>query len=372
MEPSKESLFFFNQDSSCFAMATTDGFRVYNCEPLEEAYRRQFLDGGIGIVEMLYRCQIVALVGGGPVPKWPSSKVMIWDDAQGRCIGELNFRTPARAVRLRRERICVALEHKVLVYNFSDLRLTHSIETASNAGGLLALSTLSDHAVLACPGQHAGQVRVEAFDSCRTKFIQAHNSPLAALALSGSGRVLATASAKGTLIRTWSAADGTRLQELRRGADPARVYCLAFSRGERPDWLAVTSDKGTLHVFALAAGAGSGQGGGGAAEQGSASPSRSANPVSALSRVGAYLPVGRGYFKPERSFVQYRLPDGSRAVVAWGAAPCTLHVLTAAGHFHGVSFDPGKGGACQRLAFQDLLAPGARGAAPADGSPGGA
>ena len=68
-------------------------------------------------------------------------------------------------------------------------------------------------------------------------------------------------------------------------------------RGERPDWLAVTSDKGTLHVFALAAGAGGGQGGGGAAEQGSASPSRSANPVSALSRVGVRAwapPVGLG------------------------------------------------------------------------------
>ena len=91
-----------------------------------------------------------------------------------------------------------------------------------------------------------------------------------------------------------------------------------------------------------------------------------------LPPVQAYLPVGRGYFKPERSFAQYRLPDGSRAVVAWGAAPCTLHVLTAAGQFHEVSFDPGKGGACQRLAFQDLLAPGARGAASSDGSPGGA
>ena len=37
-----------------------------------------------------------------------------------------------RAVRLRKDRIAVALEHKVLVYNFADLRLLHAIETLSN------------------------------------------------------------------------------------------------------------------------------------------------------------------------------------------------------------------------------------------------
>lgn len=40
-------------------------------------------------------------------------------------------------------------------------------------------------------------------------------------------------------------------QELRRGADPARIYSLAFSKGNQPDWLAVSSDKGTVHVFSL-------------------------------------------------------------------------------------------------------------------------
>jgi hypothetical protein len=29
------------------------------------------------------------------------------------------------------------------------------------------------------------------------------------------------------------------------------VYSLAFSRGERPHWLALSSDKGTVHVFSL-------------------------------------------------------------------------------------------------------------------------
>ena len=33
------------------------------------------------------------------------------------------------------------------------------------------------------------------------------------------------------------------VQELRRGVDPACVHCLAFSRGDRPDWLALSSDK---------------------------------------------------------------------------------------------------------------------------------
>lgn len=59
---------------------------------------------------------------------------------------------------MRRDRIVVALEHKVLVYNFSDLRLVHSIETQSNPLGLIALSAAQDQTVLACPGLHCGQV----------------------------------------------------------------------------------------------------------------------------------------------------------------------------------------------------------------------
>jgi hypothetical protein len=57
---------------------------------------------------------------------------MIWDDHQNRCIGELVFKSEVRSVKLRRDRIVVALQFKVYIYRFSDLKLLDSFITADN------------------------------------------------------------------------------------------------------------------------------------------------------------------------------------------------------------------------------------------------
>lgn len=119
----------WNQDYTCFAAGTNRGFRIYNCDPFKETFRRDLKNGGFGIVEMLFRCNILALVGGGTDSQYSPNKVMIWDDHQSRFIGEFSFRSEARAVKLRRDRIVVVLEHKIYVYNFLDLKLLHQFET---------------------------------------------------------------------------------------------------------------------------------------------------------------------------------------------------------------------------------------------------
>ncbi|KAK1292510.1 Autophagy-related protein 18a [Acorus calamus] len=272
---------------------------------------------------------------------------MIWDDHQSRCIGELSFRSEVRGVRLRRDRIVVVLEQKIFVYNFTDLKLVHQIETVLNPKGLCAVSQVPGPLVLVCPGGQKGQVRVEHYGSKKTKFIMAHDSRIACFALTQDGRVLATASSKGTLVRVFNTVDGSLLQEVRRGADRAEIYSLAFSANTQ--WLAVSSDKGTVHVFSLKVSTGLT----GNDKRHTASDPNQSTPVSSsLSFIKGVLPR---YFNSEWSVAQFRLHEGSQYVVAFGHQKNTVVILGMDGSFYRCEYDPVNGGEMAQLECHNFL-----------------
>jgi len=206
----------FNQNHTCFSVGLQNGFRVFDTDPFKPSFRRELdTHGGIGLVAMLYRCNLFCLVGGGPDPIYPSNKVMIWDDHVSRCIGELSFRSEVRNVKLRRDMIVVVLNQKIFVYNFLDLKLLLQIETVLNPNGLCEISQNSSPMVLVSLGLQKGQIRVENFGSKKSKFVMAHDSRVVCMSLTQDGGRLATASSKGTLIRVFNTLDGTLLQEVR-------------------------------------------------------------------------------------------------------------------------------------------------------------
>lgn len=390
----------FNQDQGCFACGMDNGFRIYNCEPFKETFRRVFNSkGGIGIVEMLFRCNLLALVGGGHNPKFPPNIVKIWDDHQNRAIGELMFRSEVKAVKLRRDRVVVVLLHKIYVYRFSDLKLLDQISTLKNPRGLVALCPDSNNVVLACPGVTKGNVRVELYDIRKSQLIPAHESDLAQLALNLDGTRLATASDKGTLIRVFDTHTGEILKELRRGMDRAVIYCIAFNRSS--NFIACSSDKGTVHIFSLSdqnsSAAGSGGGGGAGAQQGQlaansggsqpgpATPqqttaqaqqspnaqspqqppaqqpptntdgdgSSSQNTKSNFAFVRRILPIAvPKYVESEWSFAQIHGLD-STTICAFGQDPHTIIVVSADGSYLLSSFaEPGE---CERLSYARFI-----------------
>ncbi|KAI7979167.1 Autophagy-related protein 18a [Camellia lanceoleosa] len=145
----------------------------------------------------------------------------------------------------------------------------------------------------------------------------AHDSRIACFALTPDGHLLATCSTKGTLVRIFNTFDGSLLQE---GADRAEIYNLAFS--STAQWLAVSSDKGTVHVFGLKANLGNL---GSDKSHGASDPNHAvSSPTSSLSFIKGVLPK---YFSSEWSVAQFRLLEGSQYIVAFGHQKNTVVIL---------------------------------------------
>ncbi|KAI8048511.1 WD40-repeat-containing domain protein [Syncephalis plumigaleata] len=151
----------FNQDYGCFAVGLRSGFRIFNCDPLEETKRHGMGGKGIGTVSMLYRTNYVALTGGGPNPKFPLNTVIIWDDSKEKEVIRLEFRSEVKNVKLLRERMIIVLQDRVYVYTFSaQPKKLYMFETPDNDKGLVAVASSRSMSVLAFPGQQPGHIQV--------------------------------------------------------------------------------------------------------------------------------------------------------------------------------------------------------------------
>ena len=76
---------------------------------------------------------------------------------------------------------------------------------------------------------------------------------------------------------------------------------------------------------------------------------------SALSFAAGFLPANLG-LAGERSVAQFKLPDFTRSLVAFGPEPRTLVVVTAEGTYYKVAFDSKEeGGQCTQREFARFM-----------------
>uniref|UniRef100_A0A2K5QPR0 WD repeat domain 45 n=4 Tax=Platyrrhini TaxID=9479 RepID=A0A2K5QPR0_CEBIM len=272
----------FNQDQSCFCCAMETGVRIYNVEPLmEKGHLDHEQVGSMGLVEMLHRSNLLALVGGGSSPKF--------SEISGLCD------------------LCPSLEKQLLVF-------------PGHKCGSLQLVDLSSTK----PGTSSAPFT-----------INAHQSDIACVSLNQPGTVVASASQKGTLIRLFDTQSKEKLVELRRGTDPATLYCINFSHDS--SFLCASSDKGTVHIFAL--------------------KDTRLNRRSALARVGKVGPMIGQYVDSQWSLASFTVPAESACICAFGRNTSknvnSVIAICVDGTFHKYVFTPD--GNCNREAFDVYL-----------------
>ena len=328
--PQKVLSLSINEEGNLFAACTTSSLTVFNMEPLvAKLHITTDRIGTVRLAQLLHRTNLIALVAGGPRPKFADNAVLVWDDHLKAFVLEFTFAGRVLALRTTRDRLFVVERERIHVFSYPNRpeRLL-TLETGDNPLGLCEVTpagSACELALLAFPGHRLGSVQLldlagtssttrtttmistknssssasssptgdattrasrttstsSASSSASTASVSisptsvsAHQSEVACLALSRTGRLLATASRKGTLIRVFSTVDPSHHQnqpnffisnsssssssiplspakvaEYRRGLDTVTLYGLLFSPDS--EYLLAWSDKGTVHLFAL-------------------------------------------------------------------------------------------------------------------------
>ena len=296
------------------------------------------------MVIMLYRTNILALVGSDNNMDYKRSKVIIWDDHQKKSLSELKFNQNVMNVKLRKDKIVVVCRDKIYVFNLSTFQNMDIIETGDNAHGLVGLSYDQNQTVLVYPDKNKGHVRIKNYEKSIIFSIKAHDNNIAYITLSFDGSLLATASDIGTLIRIFSSENGNLLQELRRGKDKADIKYICFEPNYK--FIAASSNKGTIHIWSL----GKTLKALNKVNEGNENEGVE-NKTSILKGLPNFL--GGEFFKSEWSFAQVRITD-HRSICCFGAENSII-VVSTEGKYYKAEIDMEKGGDCKIIQEEQLL-----------------
>lgn len=210
--------------------------------------------GGFKSLAPMFNTQLLCIVGSLPAGPYPSNKVFVWDDSSGETRGEIHFRSEVKSVLLRRDKLVIILEKTVIptqtyIYILSSLKPIETIPTIDNPHGIGAITYHKDVFIIATLDTQHGHIRVEDVYNTQIKRKQIHENPISCITVDTTGKMAASASEQGTIIRVFDCVSMDMLCELRRGTRPARVSSIAFS----PDlsYVIAASDHSTVHVWRL-------------------------------------------------------------------------------------------------------------------------
>lgn len=313
----------FNQDFSCFACGTTSGYLVYQTDPFQlVGCANIFLSGGVGLVGMFSRSNVLSLVGNDRNSRYTPDTVALWDDDALQTVAEIRYQSEILALRQCDDLLVVVLRRRLYVHgDLKQVAKLDTIETGDNPNAICSVSVRSNEGPLIISlGRQLGHVLVVFYPKgfgrpggptgrARTMEVRASSSPLRALAINSKGHLFASASTSGKKIKVHTTTNKCAvLEEFHRGSESAEIYSIVFST--TANYLAVASNRGTVHVFQL-------------------------------SHQAVWKVPG---FPRASSIAQFRVPEltaGKEAFIAcFAQEPNCVVVLTAAGCYYKSRFNP--------------------------------
>ena len=255
-EEEKNSMLYisFNQDNSFFSIGTEKGFSIYRTEPFtKEPYVRD-MNGGIGIVEMIENSNFLALMGGGKIPRYDKKKVVIYDDNLNKEICQLKFATEIKLVKYKKNNLFIVSQTRIFIFDFDTYENICEIDTGDNIQELMAINKNQEPSLIAYPAEgidNKNKISIKDYlnKDKQVKTFKLQDDQASKISFNNDGRLIASASEFGRIIRIHSCENGLLLMEFNRGREKAKINTICFDDDTK--FMAVSSSRGTIHIFSM-------------------------------------------------------------------------------------------------------------------------
>ena len=208
---------------------------------------------GVSAIEMLNCTSLLALVSSGDSPGSSPRKLMLWNSQTKESICELPFQSTILAVRMNRNHLIAVLDSNIHVFELGTMNNTHTLAAPMNCGLIDLTHNIKEddkRSIIAFKGLQGGDVMLFDCNTLRViSHVKAHKTPISALSFNSDATLLATASAKGTVIRVFAIPSAQHLVSFRRGTYSCSINSLSFSPCSK--YLSAGSSSGTVHIFSL-------------------------------------------------------------------------------------------------------------------------
>lgn len=292
----------FNQDASCCAVAFSgSSLSIYNCDPFGKCFE---LENGSNssredlrsynahtssedppnfVIEMLFSTSLVVIVDKNQGLQ-KSKKLKVVNTKRKSTICELTFPHEIVDVVMNRKRMCILLSSdQIFIYDISCMKLLQTIDVLedklkdvvhrqalpppSHTLPDVKLALSSDDRSILCYTAYSHSTSdsyllndVVIFDALNVTPINylntVHKGNITCLTVNHDGKLVATASEKGTIVRVFhTGADSDfdsndpLFHEFRRGTRPCEIYGMKFD--PQSSKLGVIGGTDTIHIFKL-------------------------------------------------------------------------------------------------------------------------
>jgi autophagy-related protein 18 len=89
----------------------------------------------MNLVCMLFCTSLVALVGGGDHPSLSPRHLSIVNTKRENIITQMTFMSKILSIKLNRKRLMVVLQERIHLYDITNMKEIHTIDTPSNPRG---------------------------------------------------------------------------------------------------------------------------------------------------------------------------------------------------------------------------------------------